>query len=251
MFKDNLTGVDVALISTIIALFMTIWVLVHAVKSKPYQILAVWLFGWIFLMFLGGHTAYYTNAGLGVAVLIGAALLIERLAKYNQLLAGIIYLLIIVGNVRVIWYQSPRSLIHEFIVQPMMKLSDEYKIIDQMYMEADGKGFTVRITGIPYRIQTVWSYLFHFYGLPKYGYLPLWEAGNVLGFPGEMPTPKKGTNCLRFLGREPTRGLPQVVVDYDIKLENEFSIPLKKISIGDFTLETRQAIDLNCHNDRS
>ena len=90
-------------------------------------------------------------------------------------------------------YQSPKSLLVQFTPQVNMKLSHEYKIIDEMYQQANGNGFTVRLSGIPYKVQTVWAYLFHFYGEKKYGYLPFWETGNILGFPGTLPPPINGT----------------------------------------------------------
>ena len=146
--------------------------------------------------------------------------------------------------------QSPKSLIQEMITQQSMKLADEYRMIDEMYTIAGGRGFTVRMTGVPYNIQTVWSYLFHQYGLLKYGYLPFWEVGNVLAFPGVMPVPKSGSTCLRFLGREPMHGLPQVLVDNDRGLEKKFSIIVEKKSFGSFLLETRLSIDIDCHDNR-
>ena len=250
MFRDNLLGIDNYVLIGILATLISAWVIFMAIKNKAYRILAVWLFSWLALMMLGGHTAYYTNAGLGIALLTAAALIIERVEKVSKVFAFVLCGLIIFSNLRLVWLQQPNSLIKEFQPQPGMKLSDEYKIIDVMYETANGRGFTVRMTGVPYRIQTVWSYLFHFYGLKKYGYLPYWEAGNTLGFPGEMPVPKTGTTCLRFLGREPMRGLPQVLVDYDQGLEKDFSKVVNKIEIGEFTLETRQAVDKKCHNDK-
>lgn len=250
MYHDNVLGINNHFILAVVAFLVSVFVVYKALKNKAYQILAIWLFGWVFLMILGGHTAYYTNAGLGVAVLVSVAVLIEKLYRRNIWLTGAVCGLILFGNLSLIRYQSPNSLLQDIVTQSSMKLSDEYKMIDTMYMTANGNGFTVRMTGVPYLVQTVWSYLFNHYGLNKYGYLPFWETGNVLGFPGEMPTPRNGSTCLRFLGREPTHGLPQVLVDHDLKLENDFSSASGKIKIGEFTLETRHSIDIDCHNNR-
>ncbi|EKD53318.1 MAG: hypothetical protein ACD_61C00071G0006 [uncultured bacterium] len=250
MFRDNIIGVDAYILVGLVAIFVSIWLLYHAQKKVSFRILAIWVFGWVFLMFLGGHTAYYTNAGLGVAVIIALAVLIERIGSQNKWLGIFFATFIVFGNLNLIRFQSPNSLIQEIITQPMMRLSDEYKMIDKMYEVVGGRGFTVRITGVPYSIPTVWAYLFHFYGLKKYGYLPYWETGNILGFPGEMPVPTNGTTCFRFLGREPMRGLPQVLVDYDEGRERPFSTVVNMDSIGEFTLETRWVVNLRCHNRR-
>ncbi|KKT30679.1 MAG: hypothetical protein UW41_C0008G0024 [Candidatus Collierbacteria bacterium GW2011_GWC2_44_18] len=250
MYRDNVLATNNQTALRVLVLFVSVWVLYQAIKNKNFQILAVWLFGWIFLMILGGHTAYYTNAGLGTAVIIAVAILIEKINNINKYLAIIYCGLIIWGNLNMIRAQSPNSLIQEMITQQSMKLADEYRVIDEMYTIAEGKGFTVRMTGVPYNIQTVWAYLFHQYGLPKYGYLPFWEVGNVLAFPGAMPIPKSGSTCIRFLGREPMHGLPQVLVDNDEGLEKKFSIIVDKKNIGSFTLETRMSIDADCHDNR-
>ncbi len=251
MFKDNILGlIGNDVIIGIIALVLTTWLFVKAKKDKKYSLLLIWILSWVILMVIGGHLAYYTNAGLGVGILILVAVILEKIFKSNKWLALILIFLIFWGNAKQVIYQSPKSSIVEIQPQLMMKLSDEYKLIDEMYQQANGNGFTVRMTGIPYKIQTVWAYLFSFYGERKYSYLPYWETGNVLDFPGELPVPQKGTTCLRFRVVEPTRGLPQNLIDDDIKTENYFSTSIKQINIGHFLLETRQANDKNCHNNR-
>jgi hypothetical protein len=127
-------------------------------------------------------------------------------------------------------------------------LASERKIIDQMYTTANGRGFTLRLTGIPYKIQTVWAYLLTEYGYKKYGYLPYWEHGNIGGFPGKLPTPINGTTCLRFLVREPMTGLPQSLVDLDVKEENYYSTIVSWIGVDLFTIQERRAIGNDCHN---
>ena len=131
-----------------------------------------------------------------------------------------------------------------------MRLVDELKVIDLMYQEAAGKGFTVRLTGIPYRIQTVWAYLFKQYGEPKWGYLPFWETGNVLGFPGYLPPPTTGTTCSRYLIREPLKGLPIEIINEDRKTEDIFSTSKEQEEIGWFIFEKRLARDPQCHDNK-
>ena len=249
MFQDNILGlIEKKTIIIIIVSIITVWLLLKAKKDKKYSLLSIWIFGWIILMFLGGHLAYYTNAGLSVGVLILVSVILEKLFKFNKSLAIILVILIVLGNLKQIKYQSPKSLLVEFAPQVNMKLSDEYKIIDEMYRQANGNGFTVRLTGIPYKIQTVWAYLFNFYGEKKYGYLPFWETGNTLGFPGNLPTPQSGTTCIRFRVVEPANGLSEKIINEDLKTEEYFSDYIKQVKFGDFLLETRQAKDKKCHN---
>lgn len=252
MFKDNILGlIDNKIIIVIIVTILTFLLFTKAKKDKKYTLLLIWIFGWIFLMLIGGHLAYYTNAGLSIPILIFTSILLEKLFKVNKPLMIFFICIVILGNIKQIKNQSPNSLLVEFAPQVNMKLSDEYKIIDQMYQQAQGNGFTVRLTGIPYKVQTVWAYLFNYYGQKKYGYLPFWETGNTLGFPGTLPIPQNGTTCYRFRVVEPANGLPESLINDDLKIEEYFSNYVDKIKIGDFLLETRQAKDNNCHSEKA
>ena len=251
MYKDNFFGIlqKESLIVWVMAIVTPLWLIYKARKSTVYRILLVWIFSWALLMMLGGHTGYYTNAGIGVGIIIGVSSLIMSVAKTKmKYLIVVVLVLFVYTNALKVTEQSPKSLITEMISQTGMKLADEHRVIDQMYAEASGSAFTIRETGVPYKIQTVWAYLFNQYALPKYGYLPYWENGNTLGFPGKLPTPINGTTCIRYLLREPTKGLPGNLIEGDVKEENKFSAVIKREEIGDFLLEVRQSTDKVCHN---
>lgn len=250
MFHDNLLllpGESVAI--SLLALVVILCLVKLAYKERPVRLILVWIFAWVFLAPLGGHLAYYTHVGLSIGLLIGTAYLIYQIKsrKWVWLAYGLMGI-ILFSNLKLITSQARDSLIFQIKPQPFMKLTDELKVIDLMYQEAGEKGFTVRLTGIPYRIQTVWAYLFKQYGEPKWGYYPYWETGNILGFPGYLPPPTSGTTCLRYLIREPLKGLPTEIIDEDIKTENIFSNPVEKKEIGWFIFEKRQAKDPNCHD---
>ncbi len=235
MYADNL-GVS----NILIILGLTAWLVFKAKNDKRYRLLTIWIMAWVFLMLLGGHTTYYTNAGLGVGVIIFVSSLLAKLKKYFLL----IFMGIIVwNNLEKIYRQAPKSLISGLAAQEMMKLADEYRVIDRMYQTARGEMFTVRQTGIPYKIQTLWAYLFNEYGLKKYGYNPYWENGNTLGFPGSLPMPQRGSTCWRFRLVEPKRGLPQKLIDDDEREENYFSEVVRIETFGEFYLETRRALE--------
>lgn len=250
--RDNLTGRGISTIAAIvIGSLVIIFCFYRAIGKKPNRIVFLWMMGWVFLMLFGGHTGYYTNAGLGVGLIIAFCDLLWTInIKFKPLFLIGILLLVSFVNLKEIFIQQPKGLILEFIVQPAMTLADEKKAIDYMYGEANGKGYTVRHTGIPYLVPTVWAYLLDHYGAKKWGYYPFWEYGKVLGFPGKLTQPTKGTTCLRYRLVEPTRGLPQLIIDRDISIENQLSIPIKKIDIGAFLVETRRAIDPKCHNNK-
>lgn len=254
MFRDNILGLDTniqwqkAVISSL-AITFTIWLLVYAIKETRYKILIFWMLSWVGVMLAGGHMAYYTNVAASVPILIGVAVILEKL-NFKNLIVWIILLAIICSNGFLVYGRRNLGLIQAIKPQPYMNLVDEKKIIEEMYSVANGKGFTLRLTGIPYKIQTVWFYLLREYGYKKYGYFPYWEHGNIVGYPGKLPVPSHGTTCVRFLVREPMTGLPVELVNLDTQEENFYSAVLDRKEIGMFTIENRYSIAKDCHNDK-
>ena len=200
-------------------------------------------------MLAGGHMAYYTNVATSVSILVGVAILLDKIGAKN-IIFWFILTAIIFSNLSLVYGRRSKGLIQAIKPQPYMNLIDEKNIVDQMYETAQGRGFTLRLTGIPYKIQTVWYYLLNEYGYKKYGYFPYWEHGNILGYPGELPTPHNGTTCLRFLVREPMTGLPVSLVELDENTENYFSTIVGRKEIGLFTIEERMAVAKDCHNNK-
>jgi len=221
---------------------------VKSMKSPGFKLLLVWVFAWVLLLPLGVHRGYYATLGLSVGLIIGiSAVLIESWKKGNKLIVSILLIVVFLSNIFSILEQNGNSLILPLKPQPMMKLADELRLIDIMYKTAEGSGFTVRLVGIPFRVQTVWAYLFRQYGQEKYGYLPFWEYGNVGEYPGRMPIPIEGTSCKRFLVIEPTRGLPINLIESAAVEESYFSKRVDSKYVGDFFIEERLAYDKNCH----
>ncbi len=253
MFRDNLVGLSFddggqKLLIAIVAVAFTVWLAWCAIKDKRFAILLIWLMTWSGIMVAGGHMAYYTNVGISVSILIGIVALLEKTGAKKYLLGAVIAG-VITSNLLLIYSKRDLGLIPAIKPQPYMNLVYEREIIDLMYKTANGRGFTLRLTGIPYKIQTVWYYLLHEYGYKKYGYYPYWEHGNIEGFPGKLPAPINGTTCLRFLVREPMTGLPVSLVELDRAEENYYSTVVNQIDIGYFTYEEREAIGRkNCHD---
>jgi len=158
--------------------------------------------------------------------------------------------LALVGNLSQVLSRNKDGLIEDIKTQQFMLLSDEKVVIDKLYSWADGKAFTIRVTSMPYRMQTVWAYLFDRYGKPVHGYLPYFEMGNVLGYPGYLPPPSSGTTCVRFLIREPIGGIPRHLIELDLREENKFSTVEETIEIGHFYIEKRVTVDKECHDNK-
>jgi len=216
-------------------------------KNHSARIVLVWMFSALFLLPFGGYDAFYVNVGIGVSIIIALAFILLKIAEKSKASAYIMFLVIFLSNFLLIFRYNRDGLIVQIKAQQFMKLNDEISLIDKIYHYADGKGFTLRVTSMPYKVQTVWAYLFTHFGQKKWGYLPYWEGEEVMGYPGHLPGPVKGTTCIRFLIREPVRGIPEVLINKDKDEENLFSDIIKVEKIGEFLLEIRKAKG-ECHN---
>jgi len=66
-------------------------------------------------------------------------------------------------------------------------LKDEKSAIDYTYKYSDGKPFSICAATGPLFVNTLWGYLYHWYGLTKYGYLPFWSGQKQTGSENLLP----------------------------------------------------------------
>lgn len=218
-------------------------------KSISLLIVIVWCLSGMIMLVFGGYSMYHVNVGIGLGVIIGVSYLVALVSKRFIYLGLILLSAVLMSNIYLVWTKNDESINVGIKAQPFMRLVDQYKIIDQMYRYANGNGFTFKVTGMPYRVQTVWAYLFQQHGLKQYGYLPFLETGNAADYWGYLPAPKNGVSCIRFYIKEPDRGIPKNLFETDENEENYFSKIKVVENIGYFELQYRQAIG-ECHNDR-
>ena len=225
--------------SYILLSILTILLFIFYRKNRNTLIVLLWIFSTAIIIPFGAYNAFYVNVGVGLGIIIGISYIISLLPERLNAFKYLFVVLIIISNLFLIFSRNKNSLIVEIKAQPGMKLSDEITLIDRIYEYAAGEQFTIRVTSMPYGIQTVWAYLFEYYGLEKYGNLPFWEGENVLGYSGHLPLTKVGTTCKRVLIREPVRGIPEGLIKKDETEENYFSEIVKEESIGLFKVQYR------------
>ena len=248
LFKDSLgAGIKINWLWIGIGLGLTIFLIKKTKENVWAKVLLVWLYSWIILAAVFMHNGYYTHIGLGVAVAITAGWIVNEFwnkGKYKLVLGGL--LIMVVANLWVVANQSNKSLISGIKPQPDVKYEDMKRIMDYWYTEAAGNNFTVRMVGIPYKVQTLWAAVLTNYGQKKYGYSPIWELGNIEVFPGRLPVPTKGTTCVRFFTREPMRGLPLEIIEGERSEEELFSTVTETKEFGSYLVEKRNAWAKDC-----
>lgn len=251
MVTYNFSG-NWQIVTLITALFALSFILLLKIKeNRPkFIFLGIWFFS-IFLSFvINGGVAnlqrdiplFYPNVGVSVSLLIFVAFLIDKLYKKTKPLALFLIILIAFSNLSLIKVFNPNGTISEISVQQGMTLGLEKKVLDYLYSESEGEPFAVKAVTMPFFVNTTWSYLFEWYGLKKYGYMPLWNGKNALGYAGNLKVQEtqEGLAANRFLIMEPTRGIATYLIEDYLKEEGYFTKVMDEKKIGAFIIQKRE-----------
>ncbi len=120
-------------------------------------------------------------------------------------------------------------------------LSDEKALIDKTYEIAGGKPFSISTLTIPYGYNTTWAYLYHWYGMSKYGYTPSYVGSTQSGILGsDFLTEKPAVEQIHFSIYEPTEALPEVfMVKFGLDQQRLAATPSAEILFGSLRLQVR------------
>jgi 4-amino-4-deoxy-L-arabinose transferase-like glycosyltransferase len=242
--RDNFTYLSplntLVFFSSLLVLGYFIW---HRSLRRTGIFLSVWLAGGLLPYLFDRSTIpiyYYTMAG-SVSLLILMGFLISRLYSISRPIALTLLVLLIVSNFRLINAYNPLGTIEEIIVQSGSLLSQQKQIIDFTYSRAQHQPFAVNALTNPYGINTTWSYLYEWYGLSKYGYLPVWAGDTAAGYPGNLKVISARSQLppLQFTILEPSRGMyPWLKYKFSDE-ENLFTHVIDEYHLGEFTIQSR------------
>jgi hypothetical protein len=188
---------------------------------------------------VGGVSTPFLTVGLGSATVIIIAISIWKLSKNKNTLAKVLLLLIVVSNISAIVTRNKQGQVI-FAIQRDLLLAGELKVIDYTYEKAAGEPFSINTLTSPLWINTVWSYLYNWYGMEKYGYLPEWRGRDQVGQLGNnLPDPKDSTS-LHFFIKEPPQGMEKFHQESELEAENARSILVETKAFRDLEVQHRE-----------
>ncbi len=144
---------------------------------------------------------------------------------------------IVFGNISMILKENPKGSTL-FSIQKDMLLSKQMKAIDYTYTEAWGKPFSINSLTSPLYINIVWTYLYKWYGLPKYGYVPSWHGRDQVGQLDSLEKVNKPDNT-SFLIIEPMAGIPPQYLDLTIGEEDSKTKLFDEKYFGELRVQKR------------
>lgn len=225
-----------------IILLVMCFILLKKYSKDASQFLMIWYFAPLALLLAIFRNGYHVMIGSTPLLYLLLALAINKIwdMKLGKVVSvGIIVLVIgsqFIGGKALLAEKK-----HLAGLQEGTFLQDEIDLIDKTYELADGKPFSISSLTIPYGYNTTWAYLYHWYGLNKYGYLPTYVGSTQSGILGSDFLQEKTTaEPLHFSIQEPTQGLPEVFnAKFGLDQQALASTPSAQILFGSLRLQVR------------
>ncbi len=190
-------------------------------KNKKIMFLSTWLFSHLTVVTIGGTSTPFLMVGIGPAVSILIAIYLGEWMKNYKIAVLVILLILTYGNISMILNQNKYGATL-FSIQKDMLLSKQLNAVDYTYAQSNGKPFSVNTLTSPLWVNIVWTYLYKWYGTPKYGYVPTWHGRDQVG---QLDTLVNDNNIWKngFLIIEPQDGIPQQYLPLTIGQEDSYS----------------------------
>lgn len=203
--------------------------------------LATWLFSHITVTSVGGTSTPFLLVGIApaVSILLGISLA-KWWAEHKKVLVVVLLIIIVMANVGKIFRDNPNGSTI-FAIQKDMLLKKQLAAIDHTYKEAGGEAFSINSLTSPLWINIVWTYLYKWYGGPKYGYIPQWHGRDQIGQLDSLPKVEKDTKAY-FLIIEPLAGIPREYLPKTLSEEDSVSKLIDEQRYGEIIVQKRVKI---------
>lgn len=215
-----------------------VWVKNGREDSNKLKFLLIMLFSHGLLVPFGGNSTPFINVGLQEIVMVIVAYFLLYFYTKQKFAISLLIALIIFSCLSAIIKYNPQGQT-VFAIQRGLTLKNELAAIDYTYQLSGQKPFSINTVTSPLWINTVWSYLYNWYGKSKYGYVPTFRGRDQNGYLGELPatTKNEGTYILII---EPTSGIPQRFVDETVGYEDTFSKVTEEKNFNGIIVQKRE-----------
>lgn len=206
--------------------------------GKQIKFLLIMLFSHGLLIPFGGNSTPFINVGLEIIVMIIVAVFIYQLFSKNKIWALLLTALIVVSCISAILKYNPQGQT-VFAIQRGLTLKNELAAIDYTYKSARGESFSINTITSPLWINTVWSYLYEWYGKHRFGYIPSFRGRDQSGYLSYLPRSEEDEKHY-FLVIEPLAGIPARFVEETIGYEDSFSVVVEEKNFGGIVVQKRE-----------
>lgn len=131
-------------------------------------------------------------------------------------------LVLMIGSQLILVYHSKASRNSAYVVQKDILLKDQLRLIDFTYHQAKGQPFSISTLTVPFMYNTTWDYLYSWYGIKEYGYLPSFKGRDQGAQFGIHLNPTLDYSPLHYVIIEPTINLSMQKISELVPLDEIF-----------------------------
>lgn len=233
-FNIGLAG----LFAFVITSSVVAWTAKQYPDRKKLIFLLILLFSHGLIIPFGGDYTPFINAGLQTAVLIIVAYFLITIYQKYRALAVLLLALMVFSSINAILKYNPQGQT-VFAIQRGLILRNELAAIDYTYGSSNGEPFSVNTITSPLWINTVWAYLYNWYGNKKYGYTPSYHGRDQTGNLGYLPGVSEKDKTF-YLIIEPLAGIPEDFANQTIGHEDYFSKIVETKEFGGIVVQKRE-----------
>lgn len=230
-------------ILVVLMLLIPVWIGWSTSKPAVKFWVAIFLTGPLWLLTLQYRNLAHLFAGLELVVILLLAKGLQHLGQHvfaGKTLVAILVALYLSANLGALHHIVALKE-NYFGFQKGTFLIDQLGLVDQTYRLADNQPFSFSATTNPYGINVTWSYLYHWYGLEKHGYLPAFYGNPQAGYPGEGLVPEADRPLPHhFTILEPDTGLAAPIEQEFLAQQTRMSsAPTQTLEFGSLRLQVR------------
>jgi 4-amino-4-deoxy-L-arabinose transferase-like glycosyltransferase len=228
--------------ASIWAIFCLIFTYKQIKTKSPFTpkliFILIFLLSSIVIIPFGGQSTPYINVGLQIPVILISSFFLLNIFNKYKTIGLLIFAIFVFSSLTTNLKYNPQGQII-FAIQKELTLGHELKVLDYTYQNSQNQPFSINTITCPYWINTLWSYLYSWYGQKKYGYLPSFHGRNQAGQLGSLPDISAEDKYF-YLIIEPNNGIPQKLIDDGIAYENSFSKVIDEKNFDGIIVQQRQ-----------
>ncbi|MGH7246106.1 MAG: hypothetical protein ACREGI_04185, partial [Candidatus Levyibacteriota bacterium] len=212
----------------------------HEKDKSSLLFLDVWLFSTLPLFAFGSGvlSTQVINSSIFGAFAVVFALALYKLwnSRQYKIVAIFFVILVVAGNAKLFFQNSFTNL--SLLPVQTLTIAQEKQVIDYTYQQAMGKPFSICTVSNPLFSNTLWGYLYNWYGKNTYHYVPFW-AGQKQVETSILPYDTNHT-AIRFLIVEPLDGISPGSLLSAVYLEDHLSNIVATQHFGPIMVQERQ-----------
>jgi hypothetical protein len=239
-FALNLFPVQIYL-GGLIGLGLVFWLIKAKVPLFTKRIILAYIFSSFIAFPFGGVATPFVHVGIGFGIYLLLGMYLQKLYLSRRPLFILVISVLAISNLLAIFKNNNFGQTI-FALQPDLTLKNETSVINFIYQSQKGAPFSLNTITSPLHINTAWSYLFNWYGVSNYGYLPYWHGHNQIGSLGNnLSSPPKSVTDYYLVIDPPEPNFVQFI-NSGIEEENGFSKPVQEYKFGTIRVQHRVRI---------